>query len=183
VWTLIVASGPSLTRSDCDALRGKVDQCIAVNCAIFVCPWADILYAADGKWWRHYGKDVAWFKGERASMTYRKPGVTHYRPKLFPRTGGNSGHQALTMAVERGAKHVALLGFDHKEGPGGKKHYHGDHPDGLGNANSLPNWAGRMNHTAIEIAAMGVEVVNLTRDTALRCYPRMTVEDFVKGLA
>jgi hypothetical protein len=58
----ILASGPSLTREQCEAVRGKAkviavnNQAIDTDCdgvrVPAMAPWADVLYAADAKWWQ-----------------------------------------------------------------------------------------------------------------------------------
>ena len=185
-WWIIIASGPSLTRKDCDALRG-IGKTIVVNNAVFYVPWADILYAGDGNWWKVYGKDVGWFKGERVTHQEYKNTRKFNGDHRFRRFGSNSGHQAFQYAVHMGARRIALIGFDHQH-TGGRAHYHADHKrdnevDGqlilLGNAACTDYWVKVMQASAQDAKAMGLEVVNLSRETALDCFPRMTVEEFV----
>lgn len=186
-WWLVIATGPSLTRSDCDTLRGLC-KTIAVNNAVFYTPWADILYAGDAAWWKVYAKDIMWFKGERvthqAYLRTRKFGGDG----RFRRFGGNSGHQALQYAVHAGAKRVALIGFDHQR-TGGRAHCHVDHKrhndvDGemvtLGNAACLDYWVKIMNCSAKDAKRAKIEIINLSRKTALTCFPQVTVEEFVR---
>jgi hypothetical protein len=179
-WAICIASGPSLTRADCDAVRAK-GYAIAVNCAAFFAPWADELYAADMQFWNYYGPKLQWFKGQRFSRS-RVKGVETWRGKGWPTTGGNSGHQALQKAVSGGYKRIALLGYDHQH-TGGQTHFHGDHRRDrqvrLGNAKNVHHWVRKMERTAKDIERMGVEVVNLSRETALTCFPRMTVEQWL----
>lgn len=179
--TLVVASGPSLTRRDCDFMRGRFPT-IAVNCAVWFAPWADVLYAADSKWWSYYGPKCQWFKGEKYSITAHRADVVRWRPTGWTSHGGNSGHQALQLAVERGAKRVYLLGFDHQH-TDGKTHFHGDHPRTnrvrLGNAAHCGAWRQRMRRTAVELKNRGVEVINLSRQTGLTVFPRSTVDEVV----
>ncbi len=186
-WFVIIASGPSLLRDDSEALRhsGKI---VAVNCGVFFAPWADYLFASDSVWWRYYGPKVnPWFKGIRASRTHRAAGIEQWRGKGWKRSGGNSGHMAIQYAVDKGAKNIALLGFDQSK-PDGVAHFHADHPkeakDGkrtnMANAGGVQSWPRLMNRTAIDLHSMGVVVVNLSRRTALRCFPRMTVDEFLE---
>ena len=180
-WGFCIAAGPSLTRADCDAVRG-LGHTIAVNCAAFFAPWADELYAADQQFWNYYGPKLKWFKGNKVSRARHRLTDENWRGKGWPRTGGNSGHQALQLMIERGHKRVALLGYDHQH-TGGKAHFHGDHPRNrhvrLGNAPSCHHWVKQMERTAKELPSRGVEVVNLSRETAITCFPRMTVEQFL----
>lgn len=180
-WWVVIASGPSLRRDDCDLLRG-IGPTIAVSDAVRFVPWADYLFACDSVWWRHYGPKYAWFKGERMSSSYGHEGIRRYRPK--GRTGGNGGHISLKYAVQQGgAMNVALLGFDHQH-TNGKAHFFGDHPRNekikMANAPHTHHWVSRMNATAKELKRDGINVVNLSRETALRCFPRMEPEQFVE---
>lgn len=191
-WSVVIASGPSLTRADCDALRG-IGYTIAINNAVVLAPWADELFAGDGTWWRFYGPKVAWFKGRRVSKTFKDHAVERWRSSGWPRTGNNSGHMGIQRAVDRGARNIAIIGFDQsvpKDGPNaGKKHYHGDHPQQvgnartkLGNAEGIADWPRMMALTARDLQRRRVRVVNLSRETALKCFPRVSVEEFL-GMA
>lgn len=186
-WWIIVASGPSLTRDDVDALRG-VGPTIAVNNSVFFAPWADVLFATDAVWWRYYTPKVNWYKGRRVSRTHNAAGIEQWRGKNWPRTGGNSGHMAIQFAVDNGATNVALIGFDQQKTEG-KAHFHADHPkvaqDGrrtnMANAGGVMAWPRLMEKTAVDLKERGIRVVNLSRQTALKCFPRMTVEHFLEN--
>lgn len=52
-----VASGESLTRADVNYCRGKA-RVLAINDNYRIAPWADWLYACDGRWWDVYGNAV-----------------------------------------------------------------------------------------------------------------------------
>ena len=187
-WFLIVASGPSLVRDDVELLRNKV-QAVAVNCAVFFCPWAEYLFAADSVWWRHYASKVEWYKGHRISRTHSATGVEMWRGTTWARTGGNSGHMAIQYAVDQGAKNIALLGFDQQRTKG-LSHFHADHPKfspsgqrtNMANAGGIGAWARLMDRTAEDLKERKVRVINLSRATALKCFPRMTVEQFLDDI-
>lgn len=176
-WWFIFAPGPSFLRVDAEKLQwGKT---IAVNNAVFYCPWADYLYACDEKWWRVYESKVKFFKGRRFSYQ-RSVGVERfYRPAHFPTLGGNSGVQAIQLAYSEGGRNIAILGFDHQH-TDGKKHCHKDHPKPLGNAGSVERWPEAMDRTYAVLKRKGVTLINLSRETAIESVPRMTVEDFVE---
>jgi len=101
-------------------------------------PWADHLYACDGKWWnRHGAKVVKSFVGERwTTIPPDDPGppfhaamATKYECHALYRElsdydglakepgrityGGNGGHQAIHLAYNMGATRIILLGFDY----------------------------------------------------------------------
>ena len=82
------------------------------------------------------------------------------------REGGNSGFQAMGLAIHFGASRVYLLGYDMKFGNGGRKHWHGDHPSNLGNPvpSFMRQW---VTFFAQAERQSPVPILNLTRDTAL----------------
>jgi hypothetical protein len=120
----------------------------------------------------HYGAEVsATFPGERLSVR-SKHGATRARCPHFT----NSGCAAVALAVARGARRVVLLGYDCQL-TGGKTHWHGNHGGNLGNAGTLANWPGLFVQLAAHCARHRVQVVNATRETALTCFPRQSLED------
>lgn len=93
--------------------------------------------------------------------------------------GGNSGYQAIHLAATFGAKKIVLIGYDMQR-TGGKEHWHGKHEGGLHNGTGFPAWITRMGALASDLSNMGVEVINATRTTALKCFPRATLEDALR---
>jgi FkbM family methyltransferase len=88
-----------------------------------------------------------------------EPGVCH---------AGNSGHGALTWVVAQGAADIALIGYD-MAGPG---HWHGGYEWTCRfGAGDFPEWVAEMNGLAPQLAVRGIRVVNLNRDSAIRCFP------------
>lgn len=89
-------------------------------------------------------------------------------------TGMNSGYQAIGLAYWLGVRFVTLLGFDFCTGPNGIKHWHGNHPKGLGQGvpSRYPTWVRAMGQMAEDLKRERVEVINASRRTALRCFPR-----------
>jgi hypothetical protein len=90
-------------------------------------------------------------------------------------TGRNSGYQAISLAYIFGVKKILLLGFDMQR-TNGKSHWHGDHPRGLGNGSRYQGWIIAMNKLAKDLADKGVTVINCSRQTALKCFPRSTIQ-------
>lgn len=182
---LCAASGPSLTREDLEACRGLVDATVVVNDVYQVAPWADVLYAADERWW-HWHRGAPLFTGRKYSLSQfarRYKGVEvlqntgRERLELKPtglRSGRNSGYQAIGLAVHLGAKRILLLGYDLSLGPQGEKHYFGDHPAPA--SSPFEKWRPIYATLVEPLAAAGVEVVNCTRRTRLECFPRSPLE-------
>lgn len=180
-----IASGPSLTREDVEAVRGKA-RVIVVNNSYQLAPWADVLYGCDARWWKwHNGAPE--FHGMKFALTgdaAKWPGVkvlgrgSSQGLSLDPAKvclGGNSGYQAINVAVLMGAVRIVLLGYDMKVGERGKQHWHADHPMKM---RSPYTTFQRAYQTMVKpLTQAGVEVVNCSRETALTCFARRSLAD------
>lgn len=191
-----IASGPSLTQEDVDRCFGQ--RVIVVNDNWKKAPWAEVLYACDWAWWREYlpavrrgfgGRLVSQRGGNEPIQSdfCRKHGIEQYPlvkkkglGKDHIRAGGNGGHQALNLAYLLGGRRIILLGYDMQK-TGGKFHWFGDHPRTLRNPSAINKWARNFNHIANDMKREGVEVINATRETALDCFPRMPIDEALKG--
>jgi hypothetical protein len=188
---VILASGPSLNAEDVEAVRvarsaGKC-RVIAINNTWERAPWADALYACDAGWWEAYQPE---FKGERWSQHERaaefganriegKPGnALSFHPDHISH-GGNSGFQAINLALHMGAAKIVLLGFD-MQATGGKSHWHGDHERARLTNPKWPTfigWHKAMNRAHDQLDEIGLEHINASRETALESWPRMTIQE------
>lgn len=141
-----------------------------------LCPWADVLYAMDRKWWTVMRSEAKGFRGQKYSSVGNIPGVkmTPAEPK-----GGNSGAGAIQLAKSLGAERVILLGYDCKEGADGLRHWHGKHRHGLKDAESLPKFVSQFERMARNVSRL--DIVNCTRDTALHVWPLGNLEDHLYG--
>jgi hypothetical protein len=179
---VLLASGPSLTADDVDYCRGRAGV-VAINDNHRLAPWADVLYACDGQWWRHY-EGVPEFGGQKWTQDadaasryglnyiqgYHRNGLSLDRGAIH--YGGNSGFQALNLAVHMGARRIILLGFDMQLGADGKRHWFGNHPGKLNLQSTYEGWRDFFAKAVPDLARLGVEVINATRETALTCFPR-----------
>jgi len=181
-----VGTGPSLTQADVDACRGRA-RVIVINDAYTIAPWADVLYAADEKWWT-WKKGAPTFAGLKYTIDPQRrawPGLAVLRnsgqhglesnPSGL-RTGFNSGFQAIGLAVHLGASRIVLLGYDMMG-----DHFFGSHPD-----KTRPPFAPCLK--AFEtlpgpLAAAGVEVINATRHTALKTFPCVPLDTILQAVA
>lgn len=113
------------------------------------------------------------FKGQvySASGLAKRYGAGWYPRGQFM----NSGACAISFAISLGAKRVYLLGYDCQK-TGGKAHWHDDYPK-LGNAESIGAWPDEFKKVAAFAHKQKVEVVNCSRETALTCFPRASLED------
>lgn len=141
-----------------------------------MCPWADVLYAMDAAWWQRYLPDVKKeFKGKFFAGVSGVKGV----PIAPSKTLRNSGAGAINLAAHLGAKNIVLLGYDCQH-TGGKTHWHGNHPKGLGNAGKVNDWPAQFATLAIKLSA--VNIINCTRNTRLNCWPKKSLEETLCAL-
>lgn len=129
----------------------------------------------DRKWWVEYGAEVT-FAGERWAAGDGIEGV-----KMLPggSDGGNSGAAAILLAKHHGARRIILLGYDCKPAANGMRHWHGKHRGRLTDAGSLDKFPAQFQRLTPRLA--GVEVLNATRDTALNCFQKVTLESALNG--
>jgi hypothetical protein len=175
-----IASGPSLTAEDCALVQASALPTIVTNTTFRLCPWAEVLLAFDCKWWREYRGEVEkTFAGQRlacsqGALSFGVPVIT--RRETWFQAFGNSGTAAISLATIGGATRILLLGYDCQK-TGGRTHWHGDHPPMLGNARSIRNWPTQFKNVARYAAGNGARVINCTRQTALTCFERFSLEE------
>lgn len=177
----ILASGPSMSPAVAEVVRESGVFAIAINTTYRLAPWAWMLYGADHEWWRHRDhKEALQFDGWRVTTAtgpglapagvnwLLHTGVYGFDPEPGQlRTGGNSGYQALHIAIQAGASRVLLCGMDMQGG-----HWHGEHPAGLKitDAERYGQWIGRFDALRDKAKTRGIDVVNCTPGSALKCF-------------
>lgn len=176
----VLATGPSLTQEDVDAVRGL--PVVAVNDAYKLAPWAKCLHASDQRWWALHPEALK-HCGEKSAL---EPvgGVVQYTPSdailedraHYLATGRNSGYQAINIAIHKGARRVLLLGFDMRR-VDGKSHFFGSHPRSLERQHPYAAWLERFEELADITKARGIEIINCTPRSALKCFPTMRLSD------
>jgi len=181
----ILGGGPSLTAEQVAAVSAAGCRILAIKDSIRLAPFADVLYACDAKWWKHYGPTLAYDGPKYALEAGAAPWATVLRNagysglELEPdglRTGKNSGFQSIGLARHLGAKRILLLGYDMKPGPKGQHHWFGPHPY----ATADPPYRAFLDlfPTLVEpLKAAGVEVINCTPESALTCFPSASLAD------
>lgn len=178
-----LASGPSLTPEDVEIVRqwrerSSGRRVLVVNTTYQAARWADALYAMDHGWWRRYWKDVSkTFTGQAYSSMCVMPlakTISMGRHRDF-KPVKNSGADAIQLAVWHGASTVYLLGYDCQHDKG-KTHWHGSHPRPLGDARKVAEWP----ELFLQVRkSTKVPIINCTRQTALRMFDRMKLEDAI----
>lgn len=188
----ILASGPSLTLVDAYHAHARA-RTIVINDTWRMVPDADVLYGADRHWWTNRAPSARAFTGERWTQDKGWSGKTppdlrvvrsEAGDKLAPEgsdfvyTGSNSSFQALGLAVMWGASRVVFLGLDLKATDGKPNHWHPNYEDPVRNVrNVYPRFIKAFETVAPALAARGVDVVNCSRETALTCFPRATIQE------
>lgn len=189
---VVCASGPSLTREDIETARSRARVAVT-NESWRLAPLADVLYGCDYQWWRRNG-GVPEFQGrkfcQKKAASREAWGVEWVpsvrRDVLFVDGerrigwGGNSGFQALNLAIQFGACRIALLGFDMRVDRG--LHWHEDHDDNPA-AHAVDRWRKALDGQAGWLRKQGVEVVNCTPGSALTAYPRMGIAEALERWA
>lgn len=198
---VIIAPGPSLTAADVDVVRRsrQADRIRVVsvsNAWKWTADFADAFFAADRRYFKAYLRNMLSGETGHVGPVLRERIVTccnvsakadrlQYvraanRPGLGTyelTTGGNSGWMGLNLAYLYGARRIYLLGFDMQRGPGGLSHADGDHVKTCNVGLNFSEWIARIErYAAPELKKRGATVINCSRSTALRCWPRSTIE-------
>lgn len=196
---VILGSGPSLTREQCDYVRGRA-RVIAINNAYLLAPWADVLYFGDEKWLRGYKNEQRQefqnFRGERCTIEEagKQPGDARFhilrnKDHLSGRiqaeglsddpdaivSGRHSGYAAINVLWLAGVTRIVLLGYDFRT-INGKDHFvGGEHPAPTTDADLA---AALAHYRTLENPAKdrGIEIVNATPGSRLERFPRVPLD-------
>lgn len=181
------ASGPSLVREDVEYAHAKGATIVAVNDAYLYAPFAVALMASDAAWWIHKKPDFTGLRFSLDQNAKRVEGVICLQRtgdaglELEPiglRSGRNSGAAAINLAVHFGAARILLLGYD-MSAPRGEKHSHffGQHKFPLRGGNPYGMFRDMIGQMVGPLKKAGVEVVNCSRHTELKCFPRQPLHE------
>lgn len=190
----ILASGPSLLKLDLSRLTGR--RVIAVKSSWVHYPSADVLFFADGRWWRQAQLRPAEFAGEIYTSA---AGVGDKRVKqlnriqaerLSPDPNTVAGARtsttgAINIAVHKGAAKIVLLGVDAKRAPDGRRHSHGMKWPWLpgGEPKAFNDQIAEFRRIAPSAKQMGVSIVNANPDSAVDAFPKVRFEETVAEFA
>lgn len=177
----VVCTGESASRIDRAPLARFAR--IVVNDGYILEPDADALYAADARWWAWHGKTIAaQFKGRKfcpEPTTAQQWGAEHValerREGLSVdgrtiRTGGqigNSGAQAINLAVMLGARRIVLVGMDM-----GGSHFFGQHPKGVHTDSDFKGMVRGMSAMAADLHRYGIDVINTSDCSNIAYWPK-----------
>ncbi|RJP54178.1 MAG: hypothetical protein C4583_03345 [Anaerolineaceae bacterium] len=164
---------------------------LVINTSYRLAPWADALYACDGRWWDwHNGvQEFAGIKITQDQQASEKYGLRRVvlidgadidgrlslTPGLIGR-GGNGGFQAFNLLLQWGARQIGIV-LDYCG-----KRWHGAHPNGNHGQRegTLANWRATFDAVAPYAAALGADVINLAHHSALTAFPKLSVAEAIE---
>jgi hypothetical protein len=167
-----------MSQEVADRVRAAGLPAIVVNDTYRLAPWADILYAADRRWWEANPEAVTEFAGTKLVA---QSGLAFSDVILIQRSG-NRGYAAVHIALHTGAARVLLLGFDMHG-----KHWFGSHSRRAPNNRLLTDpsphsfalWCERFNDLR---GAAGADIVNCTPGSALKAFRFSRLEDELEAV-
>lgn len=159
----ILATGPSMSQELADSLRSE--NCIVVNDAFRLAPWAMALCAQDHAWW-NANQDAKQFAGRKFSSN-RISGVEQIQSKHIQR-GSSSGVLSIEVAKLLGGTEFHLHGFDNRG-----THYFGPHQK-LRNTSPtrFAEFQNQFYAIGAEMKKAGIRIINRTPNSALECFER-----------
>lgn len=141
----------------------------------------------EGETWT---QNNAWYDGNHNKVDPRELGLKVMHAVSGPNlsdvegtitTGDNSGYQAIGLAWQfagLGPCTIILLGYDMQD-QDGRRHWFGDHPQELNNTADFRQFI-RFYET---IDRDGVNIINCSRNTALKCFPRMDLDECIAAIS
>lgn len=201
----ILASGPSMSREQCDAILGTDWYVLAINSTWRIAPWVPAIYGCDWQWWAGSAAPGAGdYAGLRVIGYLPKRGGNPYVPDELTEAAGamrflpvqvghnqllwdgrsigsgcNGAFQAANWLARCGISRLILLGVD-CHSPDAR--WHGRHVHtgaSIPDAAALRGWVRAWNEAAGDFAAHGIEVVNCTPGSAVGCFRRSSLADIV----
>lgn len=159
-----------------------------------------MVYGCDKPWWE-YRKGLPDFKGHKVTWSGHgleypgmrrieivKAGAKYSQAVEMGKVGvvgggGNSGFQAMNLAIQFGARRILLVGFDMTAATGGLHWYGRNAWKDANNPHdtTFAGWVAAFNAAVPTLDEIGVEVFNASPHSALQCFPKVTVADFLKG--
>ena len=154
---------------------------------------AQHLYGSDAQWWKYhqYVPEFSGTKWTQAVAWKDNPedhGIRCLRADIAAKglstdpqkihTGKNSGYAAINLALHLGAERVLLLGYDMQFK--GKRHWFGSHPEPMDIDSNYASFLRQ--YRTILPERYGLEIWNVSRQTALDCFPRYNLDELLEQL-
>lgn len=186
---VIVASGDSTKKSKVEQTQDRI-HVLAVKKNIELLPWAEVCYGCDEAWWKMndglpkyrglkmaHGPTLFARYPEMKRVTIKDQDKMLTEEPMTVGSGGNSGFQALNLAVQFGATSIALVGFDMKG-----EHWYGRNKPPMNNPaeSNFKRWLRGFEAAVPGLKKLGVEVVNCSLESRITCFPKMTLTDTLR---
>lgn len=169
----IVGGGPSVTQDIVDAVHcGPI---ICANNSFMLVRKPVLVVALDRRWYLWHGQALQ-AAGHTAVTALRTGTNIQYRGAFYSMkkdreatyptdsatlTGKNSGHAAIALAINLGARQIFLVGFDmgfiH-----GRTHYHEGHPVPSSEANYKTRFRPALEKLCVMSQAKGIHIASIT---------------------
>ncbi len=191
----IVGGGPSLRGVDLSPLKGK---CVfGVNYDMFR-PEVTVGVFGDLLFYRNYKYDIQAMHVPVIALTpdAKKdfPYLYYCEKRVSPSLAlgdrvawglpnnslaGNTGAAALNIAVNLGAEEIVLIGFDLKETNGRRNHHDAYAKMEQDIVSPYPGFIQRFESFAPKLEESGVRVYNASMESALECFPKRQLKEFL----
>jgi hypothetical protein len=190
----IIASGPSVKKSEVALLNGRM-RVIAIKKNIEIAPFADIVYGCDAPWWRSVrglpnfkGLKLAYDEAVCSEFGLRRVEIPdkYSNDLLLGAVGkvgaaGNSGFQALNLAVQFGAKRILLVGFEASVRSG--DHWYGRNSwNGANNPDEriCERWRKAFDNASSVLDELSIDVINTAPFSQIKRFKKMSIEDAMR---
>lgn len=196
---VLFATGPSLTDDVMDAVmnarvRSQAPlRLFGCNDAYQIVSTLDVHYACDASWWHKHYQHMKDYVATQGLWTQEPQMSQSAHPNLHRiagrsgkglstaqdliHFGNNSGYQLINVALLFGIKRMILCGYNMSV-VDKKRHFFGDHPQGLNRSGSYTGFIG--NYKTIKPDDYGIEIINATPRSALDMFPKMSLEEALK---
>lgn len=191
---VLMATGPGLTPEVMDEIMAaRLTQelyLFGCNDAYRIAPYLNVHYACDFAWWRKHFEHIREYETTHGMWTQEPnmpqsqfPGLRRIkgcgakglsRKQDLIHFGNNSGYQLINLAYLFGINRIILCGYNMRV-VNNKKHFFGDHPEGLARNGGYTGFV--QNYATIKPEDYGIEIVNATPNTALNMFPKMSLTD------
>ena len=186
------ATGPSLTKEVCDYLSLRYDQIALFGCndAFRQFTRLHVHYACDPTWWDKHHADITqsgisiesgmWTQDQNSAKKYQLKYIQSSSNKglsIVPSVinqGSNSGFQLINLAYNFGIRRFLLCGYNMAVVEG-KRHFFGDHPNGLHRGGDYTGFAKQFE--SIDCRALNITITNCTERSKLTAFPMGKLED------
>jgi len=183
---VILGGGPGIPdKSIIDRLPQPI---MVLKHAVSLRSDADIFFWAGRQWHEQFAPLIASFRGKYSIRRGQAPELNpictqvsrmKYADPYFsldPRLVGGYcvGGSAINIAAHFGAKRILLLGYNMAGG-----HWFPNHPTPVPSSNAHARHRAGIESMVPALRELGIEVINCTPKSALTCFPKGRIEDYV----